>query len=201
VWLSIGMSLAGFGLTLRSLESRTGRMSLEKYHGLYEHMPGLATFFLLMGLASIGFPGTVGFVGAELLVEGAVGVYPVVGMLVVLAGALNGIAVVHAYFRLFTGTEHRASISLQARWPEKIAILTLSVLIIGGGLWPQPGVLSRYHAATELIARRQVTPDRTDAHATAVGVQAWGALASTKVNSQVDDAGRALLSSPTSRAP
>ncbi len=86
VWLSVGMSLAGFGLTLRALESRTGRMSLEKYHGLYDHMPALAAFFLLTGLASIGFPGTVGFVGAELLVEGAVGVYPVVGMLVVFAG-------------------------------------------------------------------------------------------------------------------
>ena len=158
VWLSVGMSLAGFGLTLRALESRTGRMSLEKYHGLYEHMPSLATFFLLTGLASIGFPGTVGFVGAELLVDGAVGVYPVVGMLVVLAGALNGIAVLHAYFRLFTGTEHRASISLGARWPERIAVLSLTVLIIGGGLWPQPGVASRYHAAKALMARRQVTP-------------------------------------------
>jgi NADH-quinone oxidoreductase subunit M len=160
VWLSIGMSLAGFGLTLRALESRTGRISLEKYHGLYDHMPALAAFFLLTGLASIGFPGTVGFVGAELLVEGAVGVYPVVGMLVVCAAALNGIAVLHAYFRLFTGTEHRASISLQARWPEKVAVLSLSVLIIGGGLWPQPGVASRYHAATEIMARRQVTPMR-----------------------------------------
>jgi NADH-quinone oxidoreductase subunit M len=164
VWLSIGMSLAGFGLTLRALESRTGRMSLEKYHGLYDHMPALAAFFLLTGLASIGFPGTVGFVGTELLVEGAVGVYPVVGMLVVFAGALNGIAVVHAYFRLFTGTEHHASISLGARWPEKIAVLSLSVLIIGGGLWPQPGVASRYHAATAIMARRQVAPTATRPH-------------------------------------
>jgi NADH-quinone oxidoreductase subunit M len=161
VWLSVVMSLAGFGLTLRALESRTGRMSLEKYHGLYEHMPTLAGFFLLTGLASIGFPGTVGFVGSELLVEGAVGVYPVVGMLVVIAGALNGIAVLHAYFRLFTGTEHRASISLLARWPEKIAVMTLSVLILGGGLWPQPGVASRYHAATEIMARRQVGSPRS----------------------------------------
>lgn len=162
VWLSIGMSLAGFGLTLRALESRMGRMSLEKYHGLYDHMPSLAAFFLLTGLASIGFPGTVGFIGAELLVEGAVGVYPIVGMLVVLAGALNGIAVLHAYFRLFTGAEHRASISLLARRPETIAVLTLSALIIGGGLWPQPGVASRYHAAKEIISRRKSSPSQSE---------------------------------------
>ncbi len=164
VWLSIGLCMAGFGLTLRAIEARTGRLSLTDYHGLYDHMPTLAAFFLLTGLASVGFPGTVGFIGAELLVEGAVGVYPVVGMLVVLATALNGIAVMHAYFRLFTGTEHTASISLRARWPESVAVLTLTALILIGGLFPQPGVASRYHAATELMSRRQVTPTHGDEH-------------------------------------
>lgn len=160
VWLSVGMSLAGFGLTLRALESRAGLLSLQTYHGLYEQMPTLAAFFLLTGLASVGFPGTVGFVGAELLVDSAVSVYPLVGTLVVMAGALNGIAVLHAYFRLFTGTEHRACISLRARMPERVAVLTLSVLIIGGGLVPQPGVKSRYHAAEALIDKRnELKPD------------------------------------------
>jgi NADH-quinone oxidoreductase subunit M len=166
VWLSVGLSLAGFGLTLRALESRAGRLSLANYHGLYEHMPRLAAFFLLTGLASIGFPGTIGFVATELLVEGAVSVNPYVGMLVVCAAALNSIAVLHAYFRLFTGIEHRASVSLKIRLPEQIAVLTLSALLLGGGLFPQPGVASRYHAATELIARRQ-SPPTTLPHATA----------------------------------
>ena len=56
-------------------------------------MPVLAGFFLLTGLASIGFPGTIGFVAVELLVEGAVRAYPLIGAIVVLAAALNGIAV------------------------------------------------------------------------------------------------------------
>ncbi|MBM4001183.1 MAG: oxidoreductase [Planctomycetes bacterium] len=164
VWLSVCMSLTGFGLTLRAIESRTGRISLDRYHGLYDHMPRLATFFLLTGLASIGFPGTVGFVGAELLIEGVVGVYPIVGTLVVLAGALNGIAVLKAYFRLFTGTEHLASISLRARWPERVAVLALSVLILCGGLWPEPGVAWRYDAAQEIIARRRIRLAGSERH-------------------------------------
>lgn len=154
VWISVGLSLAGFGLTLRSIEARTGRISLDEYHGLYAQMPSLGAFFLVTGMASIGFPGTIGFIGAELLVEGAVDVYPTVGALVVIAMALNGIAVLHAYFRLFTGTKHRASVSLQARVPEKVAVVALSLLIVGGGLFPQPGVSSRYHAAVEIISRR-----------------------------------------------
>lgn len=157
VWLSVGLSLAGLGLTLRALESRTGRLSLAEYHGLYEHMPSLAIFFLLTGLASIGFPGTIGFVGTELLVDGVVGVYSSVGMLVVVAAALNGIAVMHAYFRLFTGACHTSAISLQARWPEWLAVMALSICIVGGGLLPQAGVRSRYHAAVELIQRHRAS--------------------------------------------
>jgi len=158
-WLAISLSMTGFGLTLRSIEARTGPLSLEKFHGLYEHTPRLAALFLVTGLASIGFPGTVGFIGGDLLVEGAVQLYPLMGMAVVIVAGLNGIAVLHAYFRVFTGTRHHASIDLHLRTPERIAVLILIALVIGGGLYPQPGVLSRYHAATELIQQRKVTAD------------------------------------------
>jgi len=156
VWLSVGVSLLGFGLALRSVEARTGRLSLDGFHGLYEHTPFLASMFLLTGLASIGFPGTIGFIGAELLVEGVVDIYPLMGFAVVLAAALNGIAIVRAYFHVFTGTRHQASVSLVCRPSERVTILLMVVLIIGGGVFPQPGVRSRYHAATELIKLRGV---------------------------------------------
>jgi len=155
VWLSVGLSLGGFGLTLRSVEARTGPLSLSKYHGLYENMPTLASLFLLTGLASIGFPGTIGFIGTELLVEGAVEVSPLIGLTVVIVAGLNGVAILHAYFRIFTVATHSASISLRARTPERVAVLILTVLIIGGGLYPQPGVASRHHAAVALMERRK----------------------------------------------
>jgi len=161
VWLSVGLSLAGFGLTLRCVESRTGRISMGQYHGLYEQMPTLAALFLLTGLASIGFPGTVGFIGTELLIEGAVSVYPLVGMAVVVAAALNGIAILQAYFRVFTGTRHMAQCSLRARPSEKIAVLILAALIVGGGFYPQWGVASRYHAAAALLKHRG---EQSDSH-------------------------------------
>lgn len=156
VWLSVGLSLTGFGLTLRSIESRIGRISLAEYHGLYQQMPGFAGFFLLTGLASIGFPGTIGFIAIELLVEGAVEVYPMIGSVVVIAAALNSIAVLHAYFRIFTGRRPAAQISLHARLPERISVLLLTFLIVGGGLVPGPSIASRYHAAIELGRHREV---------------------------------------------
>ncbi|WP_199590155.1 proton-conducting transporter membrane subunit [Bremerella cremea] len=154
VWFSVGISQLGFGLALRSVEARTGRLSLDGFHGLYEHTPFLANMFLLTGLASIGFPGTIGFIGTELLVEGAVDVYPMIGFAVVLAAALNGIAVVKAYFHVFTGTRHVSTVSLVCRPSERVMILTIVVLIIGGGIYPHPGVVSRYNAATALIKMR-----------------------------------------------
>ena len=47
-----------------------------------------------------------------------------------------------------------ASIDLGIRLPERIAVLTLIALTIGGGLYPQPNVVSRYEAATQLIELR-----------------------------------------------
>jgi NADH-quinone oxidoreductase subunit M len=158
MWLSVAVAMGGFGLTLRSLEARRGRLSLARFQGLYEHTPNLAMCFLLTGLASIGFPGTFGFVGSELLVDSVVEAYPYIGVTVVLAAALNGTAVVRAYFLLFTGTRYVSSISLQLRARERYAVLTLAALILVGGLVPQSGVRSRYRAADELLRERTQVP-------------------------------------------
>jgi NADH-quinone oxidoreductase subunit M len=70
------------------------------------------------------------------------------------AAALNGIAVVRAYFRLFTGTRHSSTVSLTCGIRERIAVVTLTALILGGGLYPQPKVASRFHAAEALLRDR-----------------------------------------------
>ncbi len=155
LWLSVGLSLTGFGITLRSLEARISRVSLADFHGLYRQMPMFSGFFLLTGLASIGFPLTIGFIGMDLLIEGAVHVFPQSGVMVVFVAALNGIAVLFAYFRIFTGRHNPTLIPMNVRLGERVAILILSVLILGGGLIPQPGVTSRYHAAQELTKQRE----------------------------------------------
>jgi NADH-quinone oxidoreductase subunit M len=147
--------LTGFGLTLRAVESRIGRISLDEFHGLYERTPSLAVLFLITGLASIGFPGTAGFVGAELLVDGAVTVSPLIGMGVVMTAALNGLAVLHAYFHIFTGTRPIGTIDLRSRQPERVAVLVLVTLILGGGIFPQPGVASRYELAEQIARTRR----------------------------------------------
>jgi NADH-quinone oxidoreductase subunit M len=154
LWFSVILSLSGFGLTLRALEVRYGRLALKSFHGLYEHSPTLAVCFLLTGLASVGFPGTLGFISTELLVDSAVEVNPTVGVIVVAVAALNGIAVVRAYLHLFTGGRHVSTVWLGIGTRERIAVLTLAALILGGGLYPQPGVTTRELAAEAILKER-----------------------------------------------
>ncbi len=156
VWFSVALSLTGLGLTLRCVEARTGPLALNEYHGMYSQMPHLAGFFLLTGLSAVGFPCTIGFTGTELLVEAAIEISPWVGGVVVASTALNGIAILQAYFRIFTGTSHRSTIPLGSVRSERIAILTFTLLLIGAGIWPQPWVHSRFDAAVELLAHRDV---------------------------------------------
>ena len=156
VWQSAALSLGGFGLSMRAIEARQGRLSISDLHGLYDHMPNLAMCFMLTGLASVGFPGTLGFVGTELLVDGAVAAYPYVGVVVVIAAAINGIAVVRAYFNLFGGPSYASSIPLQIRVRERFAVLTLALLILLGGVAPQSSIVSRQRAAEELLRLREL---------------------------------------------
>jgi NADH-quinone oxidoreductase subunit M len=172
LWFSVGLGLTGFGLTLRALEARHGRIWFDDFHGLYDHTPMLAAYYALTGLACVGFPGTLGFVATDLLIDGVVVTYPLTGVAVVIAAAINGIAIVRTYFVLFTGTRHHTSISLRCRDRERFAVLLMATLIILGGLFPQPGVQSRHRVARQLLDERLRTagdvpepPSEAESHA------------------------------------
>lgn len=154
LWVSVTFSVGGLGLTMRALEARFGNLSLTSFRGLYDHSPTLAICFMITGLASVGFPGTLGFIATELLVDGAIEANLFVGLAVVIAAAFNSIAIVRVYFLLFTGARHTSTISLEMNLRERLAVLTLAALILLGGLFPQPGVFSRFRAAEAILHDR-----------------------------------------------
>jgi NADH-quinone oxidoreductase subunit M len=126
----------------------------------------LAVFFLLTGLACVGFPGTVGFISTELLVDSVVEANLYVGVGVLIASALNGIAVLRAYLLLFTGGRHVSSVAVGIGARERFAVLSLSALILTTGVFPQPGVTTREQAAVEILkdrARHRLAPPEATA--------------------------------------
>jgi NADH-quinone oxidoreductase subunit M len=172
VWLSAGLGFAGLARGVLVLEARRGRLSLTAYHGGYERMPLLAIAFLCMGLACTGFPGTLGFVGQELLVDGAVDAFPVMGFAVVAASALTGMAVLRMYFSLFCGRADAMATSgprFGLRRREAWTFVALVVTLIGFGVLPRPVVDSSVAASREILQRRQMRRPsgdltRTEAH-------------------------------------
>jgi len=158
VWLSAGLAFAGLARCVLVLEARRGRLDLTTYHGGYDRMPILATTFLLMGLACTGFPGTLGYVGEELLVSGAVSAFPVMGFAVVIASALTGLAVVRMYFALFCGRADplkHAGVQFGLTTREAWTFIALVLALVGFGAMPRTLVNSRFAASDELLKLRQ----------------------------------------------
>lgn len=151
LWISSGLAFTGIARCILVLEARRGRLDLSRHHGGYEQMPLLATSFLVLGLACTGFPGTLGFIGEELLVDGAVEAFPIVGFFVIAAGALTGLAVLRMYFSLFCGRRGEA-VHLPLRPREAISFGAVAVVLLASGIAPAPIVASRL-AAAELILR------------------------------------------------
>jgi NADH-quinone oxidoreductase subunit M len=157
VWLPAGLAFAGLARCVLVLEARRGRLDLSQYHGGYERMPVLASSFLCMGLACTGFPGTIGFVGQELLVDGAVDAFPMMGFAVVIASALTGLAVLRMYFSLFCGrsTVAHADLRLALTRREAWTFVALVITLIGFGIAPGPLVDSRFAASNDILRLRQ----------------------------------------------
>lgn len=153
LWFSVLISAGGLTVVLRAVEARHGRLSLGDFHGLSERSPLLALGFLVTGLACVGFPGTLGFVSAELLIDGTLHSNIWIGLVVIVVSGLNGIAVMRAYWSLFTGAKHVGASPLLATGSERLAIILLTGIIFGGGLFPQPGLTSR-HEASEVILQK-----------------------------------------------
>lgn len=164
VWLSAALAFGGLARAILVLEARRGRLDLTAYHGGYERMPVLAISFLAMGLACTGFPGTIGFVGQELLVNGAVEAFPFMGFAIVIASALTGLAVLRMYFSLFCGRRDartQADVRLGLTPREAWTFIAIVVVLIGFGLAPRALVDSRFAASEDLLRQRQLLMTRT----------------------------------------
>jgi NADH-quinone oxidoreductase subunit M len=158
VWLSAGLGFAGLARCVLVLEARRGRLDLTRYHGGYDRMPLLAISFLAMGLACTGFPGTLGFIGQELLVDGAVDVFPVMGFALVIASALTGLAILRMYVSLFCGRSDvlaHPNLRFGLKPREAWTFVALVVALIGLGIAPRPLVDSRLDASEQILRLRQ----------------------------------------------
>ncbi|HEB52119.1 MAG TPA: hypothetical protein ENI87_02570 [bacterium] len=133
-WQVMALGTSGFVMTIAALEARRGTLSLREPGGSFARTPRMAVAFLLLGFASVALPGTLGFVAEDLLVQGSVDEYPLVGFAVVIATALNGINVMRSFFVLFSGTTRHTGEHDLTRLEAGVLSVVLAVLLVGGAL-------------------------------------------------------------------
>ena len=155
IWVSSGLAVTGIGLVAWALESRAGRLELDAAQGRFSDAPALAAFFLLFGLASLGFPGTLSFVADDLIVAGSLGDQSHAGVLVILANVCSGIAVVRGWFRIFGGPTAADAPRHQVLRRERAPLICLLAVLFGLGLWPAPFVQALEEVAESLLRSRQ----------------------------------------------
>ncbi len=136
--LNFSLIAGGLMILAGSLHRRLGSTDLTSLGGLAAVFPKLAALFLVLGAASIGLPGTSGFVGEDPILVGAIRTHPGLAVMA-LSGAVLGAAYLLGFYRhAFMGPLRdpgaQAGRDLQ---PREIAIVvTMAVLVIAGGLFP-----------------------------------------------------------------
>jgi NADH-quinone oxidoreductase subunit M len=138
--INLGFSTAGLFFIAGFLYTRQQTTQLSAFGGMARHTPLLATFFLLIGLASIGLPGTNGFVGEFLILLGTFKAHWLYG-----AFAVTGVIFGAAYFLWYyeramlgpVGKAVKTSIG-DLHFRETVIATSLSVMILWIGLYPAP---------------------------------------------------------------
>jgi multicomponent Na+:H+ antiporter subunit D len=103
--------------------------------------------FAAGALSVAGVPPAVGFIGKLELFQ-AVADQPWLLLLLLLGSALSFVYVFQVYQLDFWRAERRGPAS---PWPQQAVLMTLAVVILGAGLWPEPLVMVTHAAAGSLL--------------------------------------------------
>ncbi|PIW54743.1 MAG: NADH-quinone oxidoreductase subunit M [Sphingomonadales bacterium CG12_big_fil_rev_8_21_14_0_65_65_10] len=167
--LSHGLVSGALFLCVGVIYDRLHTREIDRYGGLSINMPYYAVFFLLFTMASIGLPGTSGFVGEFLSLAG---IWQVSAW--VTAAATTGIILgagymLYLYRRVAFGTQRNedaaAMPDLNAR--EWIMLAPIATAVLWMGVYPESFLAPMRQDIAALDARlERVTPDY-DSNATA----------------------------------
>jgi NADH-quinone oxidoreductase subunit M len=153
--LSHGLVSAALFLIVGVVYDRVHSRDISTYGGLAERMPAYALVFMLFMLASVGLPGTSGFVGEFLVLVGAfqdnawVAAFAATGMV------LGAAYMLYLYRRvMFEALKKDALKTLADLSPREIAVFApLAVVVLWMGLYPDP-FLEIMHVSVENLIDR-----------------------------------------------
>jgi NADH-quinone oxidoreductase subunit M len=138
--LAHGVISAALFLIVGVVYDRIHSRNISDYGGLVHKMPSYAVIFMLFMLASVGLPGTAGFVGEFLILVGVFQVNILVAVLATTALVLGAAYMLFLYRRVIFGNLTKESLlairDMSLR--EKAVFAPLVILVIWMGIYPAP---------------------------------------------------------------
>ncbi|MBK18979.1 MAG: NADH-quinone oxidoreductase subunit M [Rhodospirillaceae bacterium] len=138
--LSHGIVSAALFLCVGVIYDRMHTREIDRYGGLVERMPKYAFFFMVFMLASVGLPGTSGFVGEILVLVGLFQVSTWVATLAATGVILGAAYMLWLYRRVVFGklTKDELKSILDMNGREIAVFMPLLILTIYMGVYPAP---------------------------------------------------------------
>ena len=138
--LSHGFVSAALFLCVGVVYDRIHSREIASYGGLVHRMPKYAAVFMLFMLASVGLPGTSGFVGEFLIMLGAFKVSTWLAFLIATGMVLGAAYMLYLYRRVIFGelTKDNLKSILDMNMREVAVFAPLVVLVLWMGIYPAP---------------------------------------------------------------
>jgi NADH-quinone oxidoreductase subunit M len=152
---NFGVIAGGLFLIAGFLHHRLGSTDLASLGGLARPLPRLTAFFLLLGMASIGLPGTSGFAAELLILIGAWQVHPGLALVAVGSAVLGAAYFLGFFQRAFLGpvTDPAVAATMDLRPRELLIVGVMALLTLTGGLFPNGVQGVTASAANAWVAR------------------------------------------------
>src|SRR6266849_999473 len=153
--LSHGLVSAALFLVVGVVYDRLHTRDIDRYGGLADRMPAYAFVYMCLMLASVGLPGTSGFVGEFLILLGTVRVSTLECFLAATALFLGAMYMLYLYRRVIFGTitreDLRGILDLSPR--EKAVFAPLLLLVLWMGVYPS-SFLTPIRASVDPLVER-----------------------------------------------
>ncbi len=132
-----GVMAALFFAMIGNLYQQSHTRNVADFGGLAHQMPRLAVGFMLAGLASLGLPGTVNFIGEFTIFVGAFGVYNVLTILAISGIVITAVYILRTLGGVLFGPRRPEWDHLQdLKGVDMVPLLVLGGAILVGGILP-----------------------------------------------------------------
>ncbi len=132
-----GVMAALFFAMIGNLYEKSHTRNVSDFGGLAHQMPKLAFGFMLAGLASLGLPGTVNFIGEFTIFVGAFSVYRVISIIAITGIILTAVYILRTLGDVLFGPRREEWDQLQdLQGPEMVPLIVLGSAILIGGILP-----------------------------------------------------------------